>query len=119
MDWGLNVTVPHVEWRSILLVCACLSGIASPVSRADESVDAVIRQQQLEILDQQDILQRERKAREIENDLQLLGPAFETPAPGADEGTCFTISTLDVQGVEDLPENILAEVLATASVPSG
>lgn len=113
LKWILNLKyLPPVSAVSGI-VFACLY---APVTFAQsiEQIGETVRQQQLEIREEQDKLQRERLQRELNNDFQQLSPKQKKSSGDAPVGPCFDVISITFQGLQNLPENLIGEVEETA-----
>lgn len=102
---------PGCAVSGVFLVC-----LYAPATFAQsaEQVGDIIRQQQLEIREEQDKLQHERLQRELDNDFQQLSPRPKEKAEEAPVGPCFEITSITFQGLKDLPENLVKDVESSA-----
>ena len=67
-----------------------------------QDIGRTIRQQQSEIKKEQEILQNEKRQRELKNDFEQLSPKLKPEPSAVPEGPCFTIETVSFVGINDL-----------------
>lgn len=91
----------------------CLHSPAIWAQSADRIGD-VIRQEQLDIQEEQRKLEFERLQRELENDFRQLSPKREEQPGEAPAGPCFDIKSITFEGLSDLPDDVVKATQAAA-----
>jgi hemolysin activation/secretion protein len=97
------------------VILGCLAGWAfSASAQTAQDIEQAVRQQQLEIRQEQDILRREKLQRELETDFQQLSPPAPEAPPVTPEGPCFPIQSIVFVGLDDLADRVVTRIQGLA-----
>lgn len=100
------------RWPECVVSGVLLAGLlGQPVlAQTAEQINETIRNQQLDIRQEQDRLQREKRQRELENEFKQLAPPPAQAPEREPEGPCFDITAVTFQGLDDLPKGLVPDV---------